>query len=462
MYKRLYQTVSHIFRYRYWAYDSEGKFTDTSDCISYSIVHFPIPILILRLYRQISTNISDCIGWYWGFWTFKAILLQKKYLLMRWSDCIASKSSFWSNEVTFNVLKSMKKIGRYNRKIGIGIGSSEGQNFAHLWPRHRGVGAQLKQTGRRVTKGATTLILKVALLPAQTSILFVTLAMACVSFTTTTPTRPSSVFHPVLGRKTKKPPDPYRFGGNINTCHCHGHAFPGKSRTHYSHRWTDSWQVFGWHWVTLSIVPCNSETPPSGPLLKRADGQPFPSRGFVKKTVQFQGELFSSQFLQAAVAGPVLGIDFLRRFKSLLPQRPAKYFLLALQRLRPPLNPFCLVLTSQCSRWFHCPLAPLHRPLHRQTVSIRWNQPVLIVREHSPLRTHPTPLCQLLAPTKCSQFQIQCLQMSKFCFKNFPPFWEPGMWSQHQGKGLSITSTPAATPQFLQSPAASPLYSTCI
>jgi hypothetical protein len=27
----------------------------------------------------------------------------------------------------------MKKIGRYNRKIGIGIGSSEGQNFAHIW-----------------------------------------------------------------------------------------------------------------------------------------------------------------------------------------------------------------------------------------------------------------------------------------------------------------------------------------
>ncbi len=46
---------------------------------------------------------------------------------MRWSDCIASKSSFWSDEVTIYVLKSMKKIGRYNRKIGryiwkIGIG----------------------------------------------------------------------------------------------------------------------------------------------------------------------------------------------------------------------------------------------------------------------------------------------------------------------------------------------------
>jgi hypothetical protein len=29
-------------------------------------------------------------------------------------------------------LKSIKKIGQYNRKIDIGIGSSEGRNFAQL------------------------------------------------------------------------------------------------------------------------------------------------------------------------------------------------------------------------------------------------------------------------------------------------------------------------------------------
>jgi len=48
--------------------------SDTSDCIGYGIVHILIPILSLRLYRQISTDTSNCIGWYWGFWTFKAIL----------------------------------------------------------------------------------------------------------------------------------------------------------------------------------------------------------------------------------------------------------------------------------------------------------------------------------------------------------------------------------------------------
>ncbi len=67
--------------------------------------------------------------------------------------------------------------------------------------------------------------------------------------------------------------------------------------------------------ATLSIVPCNKNPSPSGPLLKGADGQPIPSWGFIKKTVQFQGKLFTSSFLQAAAAGPILGIDFLRKFK---------------------------------------------------------------------------------------------------------------------------------------------------
>jgi hypothetical protein len=44
----------------------------------------------------------------------------------------------------------------------------------------------------------------------------------------------------------------------------------------------------------------------------------LPFWGFIKKTVQFQGKLFTSTFLQAAVAGPILGIDFLRKFKVIV------------------------------------------------------------------------------------------------------------------------------------------------
>jgi hypothetical protein len=50
------------------------------------------------------------------------------------------------------------------------------------------------------------------------------------------------------------------------------------------------------------------------PLLKGAN-EPIPSWGFITETVQFQGIMFTSSFLQAAVAGLILGIDFLRRFK---------------------------------------------------------------------------------------------------------------------------------------------------
>ncbi len=67
--------------------------------------------------------------------------------------------------------------------------------------------------------------------------------------------------------------------------------------------------------ATLSIIPCTSNSSPSRPLLKGADGQPIPSWGFVQRTVQFQGKFFTSSFLQAAVVGPFSGIDFLRKFK---------------------------------------------------------------------------------------------------------------------------------------------------
>jgi hypothetical protein len=54
---------------------------------------------------------------------------------------------------------------------------------------------------------------------------------------------------------------------------------------------------------------------PSGPLLKGVDGPPIPSWGFVSKTVQFQGKLFTAKFLQAVLADPILGIDSLRKFR---------------------------------------------------------------------------------------------------------------------------------------------------
>ena len=66
--------------------------------------------------------------------------------------------------------------------------------------------------------------------------------------------------------------------------------------------------------ATLSIVPHNSNESPSGPILNGANGKLIPTWGFISKVVQFQGRSFQHFFLQAAVAGPILGIDFLKKF----------------------------------------------------------------------------------------------------------------------------------------------------
>jgi hypothetical protein len=54
------------------------------------------------------------------------------------------------------------------------------------------------------------------------------------------------------------------------------------------------------------------------PFSKEQMANPSPLGVLLKKTVQFQGKLFTSTFLQAAVASPILGIDFLRKFKVIV------------------------------------------------------------------------------------------------------------------------------------------------
>jgi hypothetical protein len=70
--------------------------------------------------------------------------------------------------------------------------------------------------------------------------------------------------------------------------------------------------------ATLSIVPSKQNSSLSGPLLKGADGQPIPSWGFIKKLCNFKASFLHQLFLQAAVAGPILGIDFFRKFKVIV------------------------------------------------------------------------------------------------------------------------------------------------
>jgi hypothetical protein len=76
--------------------------------------------------------------------------------------------------------------------------------------------------------------------------------------------------------------------------------------------WKDSFLVDTG--ATLSIVPHNSNESPSIPILNGANGKPIPTWGLISKVLQFQGYSFKHSFLQATVAGPILGIDFLKQF----------------------------------------------------------------------------------------------------------------------------------------------------
>jgi hypothetical protein len=105
----------------------------------------------------------------------------------------------------------------------------------------------------------------------------------------------------------------YRLDGSTCTYHGHTHAFPRKYWFDFLIDELTNDRYLVDTEATLSIVPCTSNSGPSSPLLKRANGMPIPSWGFVSKTVQFQGKLFTFNWhvpLLAPFAGPILGIDF--------------------------------------------------------------------------------------------------------------------------------------------------------
>ncbi len=82
--------------------------------------------------------------------------------------------------------------------------------------------------------------------------------------------------------------------------------------------------------AALSIVPCIFNAGPSGPLLKGADGPTILSWGFVSKTVQFQGKLFTAKFFKPQWQVPFWALISLESSESLLLQKPTKYCLLVL------------------------------------------------------------------------------------------------------------------------------------
>ena len=70
--------------------------------------------------------------------------------------------------------------------------------------------------------------------------------------------------------------------------------------------------------ASRSIIPHHSSTPPTGPHLITADGQPIPAWGTRQQTLHIGSFHFSFSFVLAAVAFPILGYEFLATHSLLL------------------------------------------------------------------------------------------------------------------------------------------------
>jgi hypothetical protein len=126
--------------------------------------------------------------------------------------------------------------------------------------------------------------------------------------------------------------------------------------------------------------------------------------------------------LQDAVADHILGIDFLRRFKVTVALETSQIFFACIAAALSA--PQSYLPSFDCS--VPPPVSPPAGTASLPAASLDWVHQVkpanFDCQGNQSMRDPPSPALPGFGPTKCSQFQIQCLQMSKFCFKNFPPF----------------------------------------
>jgi hypothetical protein len=103
--------------------------------------------------------------------------------------------------------------------------------------------------------------------------------------------------------------------------------------------------------AAVSVYPHNGPAATAESFLTGPDNKPIKSWGTITKLLCFGGRKFSCTFILAAVAKPILGVDFLAQHK-LLVDAAARRVLLAtsLQPLAPPSIPSCCFSNSS-QRW---------------------------------------------------------------------------------------------------------------
>ncbi len=118
--------------------------------------------------------------------------------------------------------------------------------------------------------------------------------------------------------------------------------------------------------ASFSVYPHSSASPPHGPALAGAAGQPIPCWGEKRFQLSFNGRVFNWPFLLAAVQFPILGVDFLRYF-GLLVDPAGDRLVDRLTRQQVQGNPSeagdCLYMAYSLQRSFVPPHSSPHRPL---------------------------------------------------------------------------------------------------
>ena len=73
--------------------------------------------------------------------------------------------------------------------------------------------------------------------------------------------------------------------------------------------------------AVFSVIPFSSSSPPTGPKINSVDASPIPCWGWANRKLKAGGMWFQWKFLNAKVAFPILGANFLASFNLLVDLR---------------------------------------------------------------------------------------------------------------------------------------------
>ncbi len=145
-----------------------------------------------------------------------------------------------------------------------------------------------------MTRGPALPVQNVAPLPTKIFSIFKTPTMACASITITTMQEPAGVLNLVTGRKTTEPSSLYRLGGNAAHATATAMHFPADAGSIFLTDELTNDRFLVDTGATLSIIPCSSNSTPSGPFSreqmenKSPLGVSSPNLSSTKANVHFQ------------------------------------------------------------------------------------------------------------------------------------------------------------------------------